>query len=335
MIINPNAKQRSYEAFCEPELHKPLRLEPHIGLCNDNGTLYKFIEPNHRIIDFIEPNLINAFDKANREAYDSPSSVEKYNNYLDWLFKSFKEDEMEFRKKLLSRLKLSKGMKVLVTGCGLGDDLPIILDEIGFEGEVHAQDICKSMVVTAYGNIENQNIYFSISNATSLPYISRYFDAVFHFGGINLFGDVKKAISEMERVCKIGGVVLFGDEGIAPHLKGSLYADIAINNIGLWATETPINLIPYNASAIELSYILGNCFYLISFTPTTGFPEMDIDVPHQGIRGGTARTRYIGKQLSITEQSKQKLFNEANSKGISVHTLLDEIIAKQIPDDLL
>ncbi len=335
MTMNKTAKQGFYEAFCEPILLAPLKLIPEQGLSNDRGTVYHFIGSDARIIDFIEPHSINDFDKANRETYDSPASAEIYRNFLDWLFASFKVNEMDFRKKILSRLTLAKGMKVLVTGCGLGDDLPIILDEIGAEGELHAQDFSRSMLISASQTIQQPNVLFSVSNATSLPYASKYFDAVFHFGGINLFGDIKQAIAEMERVCKMGGKVLFGDEGIAPHLRGSQYADIAINNIGLWAAETPMQMLPFNASDIELTYVLGNCFYLIAFSPSMGFPEMDIDVPHRGIRGGTARTRYFGKQISITEQTKDKLFKAAKLKGESVHSLLEGIINQQIPDDLI
>ena len=98
----------------------------------------------------------------------------------------------------------------------------------------------------------------------------------------------------MSRVCKTGGRVVFGDESIAPHLRGTEYAKIAINNNNLWGVETPLNLLPYNANDIQLNYILGNCFYIISFTNGTGFPFMNIDIEHKGIRGGSARTRYYG-----------------------------------------
>jgi ubiquinone/menaquinone biosynthesis C-methylase UbiE len=223
-------------------------------------------------------------------------------------------------------------MKVLIAGCGLGEDIPLIINIIGEEGELHAQDLSKSMIKKASSLNNFNNLCFSVSNANSLPYASRYFDVVYHFGGINLFGDIKNAISELERVCKIGGLVLFGDEGIAPHLRGTQYAKIAINNNKLWAADAPVNLLPQNALNIELTYILGNCFYLISFTPSSGLPKMNIDITHKGIRGGTARTRYFGKLEGVTEETRKKVIIEAERRSISVHDLLEEIINAKIPD---
>jgi SAM-dependent methyltransferase len=302
-------------------------------LVNDKGTVYKFIDSNSRVIDFIEPMITSDCDNANLEMYNSQGSTAIYRNFLNWLFETFDVDEMEFRRNTLGHLNLSRGMKVLVTGCGLGYDLPLILNCIGTEGEIHAQDLSRSMVISASKLSEQENICFSVSTANSLPYVSRYFDAVFHFGGINLFGDIRKAIAEMERVCKIGGRVLFGDEGIAPHLRGTQYADIAINNNRLWAAEAPMNLLPHNAVNIELAYVLGNCFYLIAFTPSVGYPQMNIDVEHKGIRGGSARTRYFGQLEGVTERTKGKLIQEAKVRGISIHSLLEEIINLKLSDE--
>jgi SAM-dependent methyltransferase len=321
-----------YDALCDPISHNSLKRTSSLGLANDKGTVYKFVDSNSRVIDFIEPMIASDSDSANLEMYNSQSSTEIYRNFLNWLFETFGEDEKGFRGKTLGHLKLSRGMKVLVTGCGLGDDLPLILNSIGVEGEIHAQDLSKSMVVSASKLSGGENICFSISNATSLPYVSRYFDAVYHFGGINLFGDTRKAIAEMERVCKIGGRVLFGDEGIAPHLRGTQYADIAINNNPLWAVGAPMNLLPHNATNVELAYVLGNCFYLIAFTPSIGFPQMNIDVEHKGTRGGSARTRYFGKLEGVTERTKEKLIKNAKERRISIHSLLEEIINSNISD---
>jgi SAM-dependent methyltransferase len=197
---------------------------------------------------------------------------------------------------------------------------------VGPSGEIHAQDLSKAMVLEASKLVPEDNICFSVSNALALPYRSRYFDAVFHFGGINLFGDVKKAICELERVCRIGGRVLFGDEGVAPHLRGSQYSEIAIRNNHLWAAEAPMQLLPHNALDIELTYVLGNCFYLIAFSPSEGYPKMNIDLPHKGIRGGTARTRYFGQLEGVTEKTKEKVIARARELGVSVHSLLEDLI---------
>jgi ubiquinone/menaquinone biosynthesis C-methylase UbiE len=314
-----------YEAFCEPSSHRKLERTPE-GLRSPSGTLYRYIDQTLKVIDFIEPVSLTELDQANLQMYNSENSTDIYRNFLSWLFQTFGETEKAFRERLLQQLRLEKGMKVLVTGCGLGEDIPLIMAMIGVEGELHAQDLSKSMVKAASELNNHPNLCFSVSNGNTLPHPSRYFDAVFHFGGINLFGDVKKAIAELERVCKVGGRVVFGDEGIAPHLRGTLYADIAINNNKLWESQPPINLLPTNAIDVEIKFILGNCFYLMAFTPSEGFPKMNIDVIHKGSRGGSARTRYFGKVEGVTERTREKLMLAARQRGMSVHDLLEEII---------
>lgn len=326
-----DASQYEYGAFCDPASGANLALSSE-GLLGSNGILYTFIDSGHRVVDFIEPTSLTVLDQSNLQMYNSENSTEIYRNFLRWLFETFGENEKDFRAALLTELRLKTGMKVLVTGCGLGEDIPLLLDLIGPEGELHAQDLSKSMVLEASKLNNYPNLYFSISNANSLPYAANYFDAVFHFGGINLFGDVKKSIAELARVCKLGGRVVFGDEGIAPHLRNTEYANIAITNNGLWASELPLHLLPINALEIKVRYVLGNCFYLISFTPSEGFPKMNIDVHHKGYRGGSARTRYFGKLEGVTEKTKSKLLEEAKRSGVSVHDLLEEIINLRVAD---
>ncbi len=299
---------------------------------NAQGTLYPYIDNAQKVVNFIKPTALTELEIANLQMYNSENATDIYRNFLTWLFESFGQTEKDFRQQLLSNLALKKGMNVLVTGCGLGEDIPLIMEMIGPKGQLHAQDLSRAMVKAASDLHSDTNLYFSVSNGNTLPHPSRYFDAVFHFGGINLFGDVKKAVAELERVCKIGGRVVFGDEGIAPHLRGTQYADIAINNIKLWESLPPLHLLPTNALNIELKFILGNCFYLLAFTPSDGFPKMNIDIVHKGIRGGSARTRYFGKIEGVRESSRKKLYDEAQKRGVSVHDLLEEMIATKLPD---
>lgn len=316
-------QQRFLNAFACPERHTPL-VQTQIGLMSEDGHLFPFL--NTRTIDFISPYSINSDDARNLDMYNAPASTEMYRNFLDWLFATFNEEELSFRQNLLKSLNLCHGDKVLITSVGLGDDIPIVNKLVGPSGEIHAQDISKAMVLLAESKADGDNVMFSVSNGNLLPHKDRYFDAVFHFGGINLFGDTKKAIAELERVCKIGGRVVFGDEGIAPHLRGTEYAKIAIANNRLWEQPAPLDLLPPNAHNVQLNWVLGNCFYVIGFDVGKGLPYMNIDIKHIGIRGGTARTRYFGQLEGVTETSKNKLLQSAKERKMSVHDLLEEMI---------
>jgi ubiquinone/menaquinone biosynthesis C-methylase UbiE len=316
-------------ALATPDTLLPLGL---VGgrLMDSEGSSFEFSEGRANVIDFMSPFLANDNDKLNLDAYNSPNSVDVYRNFLDWLFLTFDTNEIDFRNEIISLLKLSEGQKVLIVSCGLGEDISLVRQKIGITGEIHAQDISKAMVLASAEKHLFDNIFFTISNANSLPYQSDYFDAVFHFGGINLFGNIKRAISELNRVCKKGGRVVFGDEGIAEHLIGTEYYEIAVCNNKLWAKKAPMADLPHGASDIQLNYYLGNCFYLVSFTSGDGFPHMNIDVPHKGTRGGTARTRYFGKLEGVTEGAKLLLHERAKLLNISVHDLLELMLKLQL-----
>lgn len=267
------------------------------------------------------------------ETYNQSFSVEVYRNFLNWLFQTFDEEETLFRKNLTKNLKIKEGNIVLVTGCGLGEDLSPILDVVGESGAVYAQDLSYKMVIAASNNIipkyPNSKIYFSVSDANHLPFPSNFFDGAFHFGGINLFENIKGSICEMERVVKSGGRVVFGDEGVAPWLRGTEYGQIAIVNNRLWNANAPIEIIPENSIDVNLSWVLGNCFYLIGFEVSDKLPFMNIDIPHKGIRGGSMRTRYFGQLEGVTEEMKKFVVEDAKKRGISVHDWLQEVILEK------
>ncbi|MCQ1798473.1 class I SAM-dependent methyltransferase [Neorhizobium galegae] len=307
----------SIKSSSDPSLTAPQRL-----IAGENGN----------VLDYGQFLSITEEDAANLSFYSAPASKEMYRNFLDWLFATFGVEELDFRRGLIAKLNLKSGSKVLITGCGFGDDVLLCMESVGDLGEVHAQDLSKEMVHAAARAYPAKNALYTISNALDLPYRDRYFDGVFHFGGINLFGDMARAVKEMERVCKIGGRVVFGDEGIAPHLRGTEYGKVAISNIDIWKASAPLEKLPSNAEEISLSYVLGNCFYIIEFSVGEGLPKMNIDVEHKGLRGGTARSRYYGRIEGVTISAKEKLYQAARARNTSVHRLLSDLIDEAIPD---
>jgi SAM-dependent methyltransferase len=301
------------------------------GLRRADGTLYPYLVTTvGPIPDFLSCNQRLQLNSNALAMYNSPDSAEIYRNFLNWLFATFSEDEKIFRTKLVGRLRIQSGDRVLVTGCGLGEDLSIIAEMIGSQGILYAQDLSKSMVLQAQLNfVSDCDILkpnFSIGDALALPFPNGYFDAVFHFGGINLFGDMAGAIQEMTRVAKCGGRIVFGDEGIAPWLLGTEYAKVAICNNPLWESPLPLEFLPFNCVNVNCSWVLGNCFYVIDFEVSKSGPHMNLDIPHKGRRGGTARTRYFGQLEGVTPDTKARVCDSAMKEGISVHEWLERTI---------
>jgi len=316
-----------------PKTRKPLE-ETTQGLLREDGLLYRFIDGcgNDRIPDFVTSEHQEDMDET-KPAHVRPDAVEIYRSFIQWLFATFEEDESLFRCRLVQRLRLTRNDKVLITGCGLGDDIPPIIASIGPEGEIYAQDLSTEMIIAAARRMRESQpaatVHFSVSNATQLPFMDNFFDAAFHFGGINVFDDVKAGIDEMDRVVKPGGHVVFGDEGVAPWLKSTQYGRMVITNNPLWSASAPIDLLPFNASDVNLTWLLGNCFYLISFEVSDQPPQINMDVPHKGRRGGSMRTRFFGQLEGVTEESKSFVMEDAKRRQISIHQWLEEVISER------
>ena len=289
------------------------------------------------IIRYMEQEIIDFGGNIDRNStqknllfYNGQEQNERYRNFLLWLFSTFNTDEESFRKMLLSRLAIPQGGKVLVTGCGNGDDLAALAKHYPSKSlDIHAQDISPEMVwetAKTVTQIGMQQVTLSVSDATNLPYQDGTFDAVFHFGGINFMPDVRVAISEMARVSKNAGAVGFGDESIAPWLRDSEYYRMLVENNSLWSTTSPLHLSPPCATKVNATWILENCFYFIDFVKDLQFPSINIDIPHIGVRGGSIRTRYYIKLEGVTEEARNIAKEEAQRQGISIHTWLDAII---------
>jgi SAM-dependent methyltransferase len=309
------------------------------GLIREEGVIFPYVRHGMPdappIPNFLALQKTGDGANASLEMYENDTSGIVYRNFLTWLFETFNTDDATVRRDMLSRLRLKPGDKVLVTGCGLGDDLPYILEIIGPTGLLFAQDLSSAMIVGAQKELTVQvgavsNLFFSVGDAQDLPFADNFFDAAFHFGGINLFDNLKNAIAEMERVVRPGGRVLFGDEGIAPWLKATEYGKVAICNNPLWQSEAPIALLPPCCLDVNLTWILGNCFYLIDFVVSDVGPNINMDVVHKGRRGGSMRTRYFGQLEGVDPDTRDKVMQAAAAAKISVKDWLEQAISKAL-----
>lgn len=299
------------------------------GLTSSKGNFYPFVEriENVNVPVFVDPDIAD----SSMSMYNQQESTEIYRNFLDWLFATFNEDEDYFRKTLTAKLQVCGQDKILITGCGLGDDILPLLDLLGSKGKVFATDISQEMIIHVSHRFQDEisqtdRLVLAVCDAQHLPFHNGYFDAAFHFGGINLFNDIKQAIAEMDRVVRPGGRVVFGDEGVAPWLKNTDYGQIAITNNKLWENDSPIDLLPPFASDVNQSWVLGNCFYLIDFKVSQTGPHMNIDIPHKGKRGGTMRTRYYGQIEGVSQKNKDFILTDAEKSGLSVFEWLENLI---------
>ena len=281
------------------------------------------------------PNLIDmgALAKvaaAPKAEYDRVAD-EIYDRALNWQFAAFHEDEEKVRETMVALVELKPAMKVLEVGCGTGRDSYRLARRLGPQGELHMQDLSPRMVHVCRERMAGYThemglecgFEYSASNATALPYPDCMFDAVFHFGGFNHFGDLKHGPAELTRVAKKGGRVLYGDEAVAPWLKGSEFDAVVSTNNALFKADIPLTSLPEGARDVTVRWVIANCFYVIAFTKGEGPPPLDLDLAHTGIRGGSLRTRYFGVMEGVSPEAKALAREAAAKAGTSISEWLD------------
>ncbi|MDA8649903.1 class I SAM-dependent methyltransferase [Alphaproteobacteria bacterium] len=270
--------------------------------------------------------------KNNYNDYSISAAAEVHDNSLDWLLKTHNTTEDEFRQDILHLLKLEAGQKILVTGVGAGNDLPYICEAIGENGEIFAQDIAEPMLLAAVDRSQNKfklqkyKINFSLSDAVKLPYKDETFDVVYHFGGINLYSDLKKGIEEMDRVTKNKGRVVFGDEGLADWLANTEIGKMLAVNNPLYSYKPPLSALPETARAVQLNWTINNCYYLISFNSFKAPLDINLDLKHKGKRGGTIRSRFYGVLEGIDPKLKEELYRQAEAQGLSRADFIERLL---------
>ena len=259
------------------------------------GTLVCECGKSYRIEEGI-PNLIYPdqllpSDEEFKEKYNQ--GAENYDVGLEWLFSSFYENEDEVRSAMLELLDLRSDSRVLEVGCGTGKDSLHITARLEQDGELYAQDISSGMIQIAKRRLAGSKprVEYFLGNAAYLPFDDGYFDSVFHFGGLNTFGEIEKSLAEMTRVVRVGGKVVVGDEGVAPWLRDKEFGRILINANRLYEHTPPLDKLPENARGVQIRWILGNAFYVIDYRVGTGTPKVDLDLPIPG-KGDSLRSRY-------------------------------------------
>lgn len=276
-----------------------------------------------------------AYQANNTSEYMTENAVNIHDNAYRWVFDTFGSNESMLRENLISRLHLSAGQKILVTGAGAGNDLPFLANCMQ-SGTIYAQDISKEMLlagVDRYAHLHNYigvEMYFSVSDAMQLPFASNTFDGAYHFGGINLYNDLRRGIHEMDRVVKPGGRVVFGDEGVAPWLKSTELGKMLIKNNPLYDYNAPLALLPDTANSVNLSWVLNHCFYVIDYTVSNEKPNINIDVPHIGKRGGSVRSRYMGQIEGINPELRDKIYAAAEKQGMSRVDYIEHLLRRYI-----
>ena len=333
-------KPQEVELYICPATGEPLRLESASEVSGeiDRGCLISSSGNTYEIKDGIPdltyPRQLAASDEHARKFYDE--RVEAYDQNLHLTFKTHREDENKLRNLFVDALDLSAASKVLEISCGTGRDSEIIAGRLRSGGRLCLQDIAPAMLRRCRKRLAGVTVptSYGVSNACYLPYPDKYFDAVYSFGGLGEFSDIKRALAEMVRVSKVGAKVVVGDESIPPWLRETEFAAILSTTNKQFLVDVPLTEMPIQARDVRLRWVIGGVFYLIDFKVGEGEPAADFDFEIPGPRGGTYRTRYLGQLEGVSPETKRLAEQAREKAGLSMHKWLDEVVRRAAERDL-
>ena len=277
------------------------------------------------IIDFRNQYYSQSVNEV-QQFYDNRS--EAYDKYLPLTFLTHDENEYKSRSYFIDHLNLKKNSNVLEIASGSGRDSEIIADRLCNEGSLFLYDISPKMTKRAKNKLKEKDckISYSLGDASILPFKNNVFDAVYSFGGLGEFDDIKKSLKEMVRVCKSGGKIVVGDESMPVWLRDTYFAKVLTETNKQFLEGLPLKNIPIEARKVRVQWVIGGVFYLIDFVVGEGEPKANYDFNIPGERGGTLRTRYEGKLEGVSPSTKEMVLSKARKEGLSVHEWLEKVI---------
>lgn len=164
----------------------------------------------------VEDGRLSAIDQHFQDQYND-ETARRYDAIIRFQSLLIGCRESTERRKMVDLLAARPGSRVLEVAAGTGANLPFLSRAVGPAGEIVAVDLSMAMIRVAQRRARGLGtpVHFVRADACHLPFADATFDAVFHFGGLNMFGDVKAALREMVRVAKPGAVIVAGDEGMS------------------------------------------------------------------------------------------------------------------------
>lgn len=326
-------KTANSKIYMCPETTVPLICEPTeiVGDGVKSGSLVAPSGRRYRIEDGIPdltfPSQLVTSDQASRDEYDR--IADQYDANMYFTFQMFKTDEISARSVIIDELQLKSGSRVLEIGAGSGRDSALLARRLGSDSLLCVQDLSRRFLLKAVERLRDVDVAteFSVGNASYLPFANGFFDAVFHFGGLNTFGDIRRALAEAARVTRRGGRVVIGDEGVGPWLSKTEYGRILANANEMYGCSAPLDALPETARNVKVQWIIGDAFYFIAFEIGDEGPRANFDIEVPGARGGTFRTRYYGRLEGVSEDVKKQVVRACKKSGLTMFEWLNRTLA--------
>lgn len=197
--------------------------------------------------------------------------ADRYDSAVRRLFRDLGGRESEFRAWMCGLVPRSPGGSLLEVSCGTGANLPHLAQRVGGKGSIWAIDLSPAMLSLARSESARSRlaVRFALANGAYLPFADSSFDSVFHFGGINTFGDIRRALREMNRVVRPRGQVVVSDEGLAPWKVKTPEGRGLVKKNRLYLCRPPLESLPSGITDVNLRWTLKDAFYVLEFRKAT------------------------------------------------------------------
>jgi ubiquinone/menaquinone biosynthesis C-methylase UbiE len=245
-------------------LNDRLRCPETLETLKTNGSNYesgeKVYKVKNDILSIVYPDNLGGEDAKYNKLYNIFASLYDLNErVMGKLLVGV--DMIKGRKEIVSFLGLKPGMRLLEISPGPGVFQEYLRNCIGDNGELVALDLSMGMLMQCQKRNKKLNVHLIHGNAQFLPFSDNSFDALYHFGGINLFNDPQKAISEFIRVVKKDGIVSWGDEGFSDNYKHERRKKMMLKINPGFAKPRPV--VPDSVYDVKENVIYDGLAYLI------------------------------------------------------------------------
>jgi len=275
-------REDSLEFFCCPKCRGDLGLSQEKVTGNEITSGFLKCQECKReyriedgIPDFLLAEFLNEKDRKWMLNYDK--MARSYDIIMCYLAPLSSTGLEPFQRYVWTKqLSVKRGFRILDVSTGTGRNLPFLLRQVHSNGKVIAMDISQGVLIYAKKKIERKgwkNVELQRANASYLPYKTGTFDAVMHVGGINTFGEKRKALQEMVRVAKQNAKIVIVDEDLAPEKQKNFFGKFLLRTNALYTCKPPTKLLPKNVKNLRVtwkiipSWILPTSwpFYTLSF----------------------------------------------------------------------
>jgi len=152
-------------------------------------------------------------DPARSTALLGDTTARDYAHKLN-LFNSFAQPEL---RRAIADLDLKPGMRVLDAGCGTGEALEWLLDEVAPDGEVAGIDLAAAHVAAARARVAARAQVFQ-ADLLEAPLPSRSFDLIWCVNTIHHLRDPDLGLQRLIRLLRPGGRIVLGQSSLVPDM---------------------------------------------------------------------------------------------------------------------